>query len=47
VFTKCYEANVLVRATGDIIAVSPPLIIEKHEIDQLFETLGRIIREVE
>jgi len=47
VFTKCYEANVLVRATGDIIAVSPPLIIEKREIDQLFETLGRIIREVE
>jgi len=47
VFTKCYEAGVLVRATGDIIAASPPLIIEKSEIDQLFETLGRIIGEVD
>jgi len=47
VFTKCYEAGVLVRATGDIIAASPPLIIETHEIDKLFETLGRIIGEVD
>jgi beta-alanine--pyruvate transaminase len=47
VFTKCYAENVLVRVTGDIIAASPPYIIEKREIDQLFETLGRILREVD
>ncbi|NQV79420.1 MAG: aspartate aminotransferase family protein [Alphaproteobacteria bacterium] len=46
-FTKCYEAGLLVRVTGDIVAASPPLIIEKREIDQLFETLGRILREVD
>ncbi len=46
-FTKCYAAGLLVRVTGDIVAASPPLIIEKREIDQLFETLGRILREVD
>ncbi len=46
VFTRCYEEGVLVRVTGDIIASSPPFIIEKAQIDQIFETLGRILREV-
>jgi beta-alanine--pyruvate transaminase len=35
-----------VRATGDIIALSPPLIVEKAQIDEIFgkiaELLGRI-----
>ncbi|HUN90914.1 MAG TPA: aspartate aminotransferase family protein [Burkholderiaceae bacterium] len=36
---KCFEAGALVRNTGDIIALSPPLIIEKPQIDRLVETL--------
>ena len=43
-FVKCYEKGVLVRATGDIIALSPPLIIEKREIDQLFSTLTEVLK---
>jgi len=39
---KCFEEGAYVRYTGDIIAMAPPLIIEKGQIDQL---LG-IVREV-
>ena len=34
------------RYTGDIIAVSPPLTIEKHEIDRIFNTLSDSIKHV-
>ena len=46
VFVKCYEAGVLVRATGDILAISPPLIISRAQIDEVFSTLGDVIRAV-
>ena len=45
-FLKCYEAGVLIRTTGDIIAMSPPLIIEKPQIDQLFGTLADVLKEL-
>ncbi|HWX79051.1 MAG TPA: aspartate aminotransferase family protein [Steroidobacteraceae bacterium] len=45
VFLKCFERGVMVRQTGDTIAMSPPLIIEGKQIDQLLETLGAVIRE--
>jgi len=45
VFTKCFwDRNVLIRTTGDILALSPPLIIEKSQIDQLFGTIGDILK---
>jgi beta-alanine--pyruvate transaminase len=43
-FVKCFENNLLVRQTGDIIALSPPLIIEKREIDQLFDILSGVLK---
>ncbi len=43
-FLDCYEKGVLIRTTGDIIAMSPPLIIEKPQIDQLFGTLADVLR---
>ncbi|MBV9235097.1 MAG: aspartate aminotransferase family protein [Xanthobacteraceae bacterium] len=42
-FVKCYERGVLIRTTGDTIALSPPLIINKSEIDTLFGTIGEVI----
>jgi beta-alanine--pyruvate transaminase len=36
-----------VRYTGDTLALSPPLIIEKKEIDQIFQTIGEVLRTVE
>ncbi len=45
-FLRCYEQGVLVRAAGDNIALSPPLIIEKHHIDQLFGTLAEVLSQI-
>jgi beta-alanine--pyruvate transaminase len=42
-FLKAYEKGILIRTTGDIIAMSPPLIIEKAQIDQLIGTLGEVL----
>jgi beta-alanine--pyruvate transaminase len=42
-FLNAYEAGVLIRTTGDIIALSPPLIIEKGEIDRLVDTLRSVL----
>ena len=44
VFTRCFERGVLVRQTGDIIALSPPLVIEKAQVEQLFATLSDVLR---
>jgi beta-alanine--pyruvate transaminase len=44
-FLKCWEKGVLIRTTGDIIALSPPLIVEKNEIDRLVETVGAALKE--
>ena len=46
VFTKCFhEKDVLIRVTGDVIALSPPLILEKEHIDTLFSKIADAIRE--
>jgi beta-alanine--pyruvate transaminase len=46
VFTKCFhEKDVLIRVTGDVIALSPPLILEKAHIDTLFSKIADAIRE--
>jgi beta-alanine--pyruvate transaminase len=45
VFLKCFERGVMVRITGDVIALSPPLIIEPGEIAQIVETLAGAIRD--
>ena len=45
VFLKCFEKGVLTRVTGDIVALSPPLIIEKSQIDELVGTIGAALRE--
>ena len=42
-FLRAYEKGVMIRTTGDIIAMSPPLIIEKAHIDQLIGTLGDVL----
>ncbi|SNS35764.1 beta-alanine--pyruvate transaminase [Noviherbaspirillum humi] len=45
VFLKCFwDKNVLIRTTGDIIALSPPLIIDKPQIDELFGAIGDVLK---
>jgi beta-alanine--pyruvate transaminase len=42
-FLRAYATGVLIRTTGDTIALSPSLIIEKAQIDQLFDTVRDIL----
>ncbi|ABP77753.1 aspartate aminotransferase family protein [Pseudomonas stutzeri] len=44
VFRECFENGLLVRASGDTIALSPALIVEKAEIDRMMELLADGIR---
>ena len=43
-FLKCYEKGLLIRTTGDIIALSPPLILERSHIDEMFGMLAEVLR---
>ena len=45
-FHKCFDDGVLVRVTGDTIALSPPLIAEHSHVDQIFETIGSTLKTV-
>ncbi|WP_313059142.1 aspartate aminotransferase family protein [Agrobacterium cavarae] len=40
VFVDCFKKGLLVRVTGDIIALSPPLIIEEDQIDTIVSMIG-------
>lgn len=39
-FVDCFERGLLIRVTGDIVALSPPLIISLDQIDQIVTTLA-------
>jgi beta-alanine--pyruvate transaminase len=45
-FHACFDHGLLVRATGDIIALSPPLILEKTHIDEMFGKLGDLLENI-
>src|SRR5450631_2832038 len=45
VFLKCFERGVMVRQTGDTIAMAPPLVILPAQIERIVETLSTVIRE--
>jgi beta-alanine--pyruvate transaminase len=46
VFMDCFENGVLVRQAGDIIALSPPLIVEESQIHQIVDALDTALRRV-
>ena len=46
-FLSCWEEGVLVRAAGDNIAISPPLIINDGQIDQIASTLAKVIKRLD
>jgi beta-alanine--pyruvate transaminase len=47
VYRACFDAGLLVRVTGDIIALSPPLIVEKAQIDQMAQTIRVALAQVD
>jgi len=46
-FLKVFEAGVLIRWTGNVLAFSPPLIVEKAQIDRIFDTVRTALATVE
>ena len=46
-FVKAFERGALIRTTGDIIALSPPLIITKGQIDELIDHVREVLRMVD
>jgi beta-alanine--pyruvate transaminase len=44
VFRQCFEDGLLARASGDTIALSPALIVEKEHVDAMIERLADAIR---
>jgi beta-alanine--pyruvate transaminase len=46
-FLAAYEAGILIRTTGDIIALSPPLIISRAQIDELVGKLRDVLERLE
>jgi beta-alanine--pyruvate transaminase len=43
-FLDCFQHGALTRATGDVLAFSPPLIIERAQVDQLFAIVAEGLR---
>jgi beta-alanine--pyruvate transaminase len=46
-FVKAFERGAMIRTTGDIIALSPPLIITKGQIDELIDHIRNVLEQVE
>ena len=46
-FLEAYERGIMIRTTGDIIAMSPPLIISEAQIDELIGTLRDVLKAID
>jgi beta-alanine--pyruvate transaminase len=44
IFLDCWDKGVMLRTTGDTVALSPPLIIERAQVDQIIDTVRGAIR---
>lgn len=42
-FHRCFDAGMLIRVTGDTIAISPPLIVSRAQIDEIGERLRDVL----
>ncbi len=47
VFLDCWEQGVLVRTTGDIIALSPPLIASAEDLSRMVEAIRTALRRLD
>ena len=45
IYLRAFEEGLLIRTTGDIIALSPPLIVERHEVDRMMELLATLLKQ--
>jgi beta-alanine--pyruvate transaminase len=47
VFVRCFENGLLVRVTGDLIALSPPLIVEADQFEAIVRTIADVLKRVD
>jgi len=47
VFREAFDRGLLVRATADIVALAPPLVINETEIDQMLGILGDVLNDID
>ena len=45
-FHRAFDTGLLVRVTGDIVALSPPLIVSEAQIDEMFGRVGEMLDEL-
>jgi beta-alanine--pyruvate transaminase len=45
-FVECFRQGLLIRVTGDVVALSPPLILDANHIDAIVTTLGQCLQRV-
>ncbi|KJC51179.1 omega amino acid--pyruvate aminotransferase [Bradyrhizobium sp. LTSP885] len=45
--TRCYDDGILIRAAGDTLMISPPLIITEQQIEDIFSTIRRALDAIE
>ena len=46
-YEAAFDAGLMIRVTGDIIALSPPLIIDKGQIDRIVDTLRTVLSRID
>ena len=46
-FHRCFDSGLLIRVTGDIIALSPPLIVKRTQIDEMVGRIGDLLETVD
>ncbi len=46
-FVDCFERGLLIRVTGDIIALSPPLIVEREHVDTMMSILSDVLGRID
>ncbi|WP_186332136.1 aspartate aminotransferase family protein [Bordetella genomosp. 13] len=45
-FQMCFDQGLLVRYTGDILAISPPLIIDETQIGEIFDRIAKVLKDI-
>ena len=46
-FLKCFENGLLMRQTGETVALSPPLIIDTDQIGQIVDIIGAALKQID
>lgn len=44
VFRRCFDKGLMIRYTGETLAVSPPLIVSEAQVEQIFQTIDEAVR---